>query len=166
MWSLRIRPLGASSSHGIEYAHNSLPVSGTGLSPFEGSLGYQPPIFSSLESEVAVPSAHAFVQRCRRTLEQGQTDPPPGGGHAPRPRLIATGQGLPSMSSVKKCGFHLRTFLSVPFVTSLPLNSLARLLSPRSLVWWRSASNFLQRTGRINSSLSCFQIKTCCSCFH
>uniref|UniRef100_A0A8C1AZL7 Gypsy retrotransposon integrase-like protein 1 n=1 Tax=Cyprinus carpio carpio TaxID=630221 RepID=A0A8C1AZL7_CYPCA len=51
----------------IEYAHNSLPVSSTGLSPFESSLGYQPPVFPSLESEVAVPSAHAFVQRCRRT---------------------------------------------------------------------------------------------------
>ncbi|MCJ8731783.1 hypothetical protein PDJAM_G00203460 [Pangasius djambal] len=50
-----------------EYAHNSLPVSSTGLSPFESSLGYQPPIFPSLESEVAVPSAYAFVQKCRRT---------------------------------------------------------------------------------------------------
>ncbi len=51
----------------VEYAHNSLPVSSTGLSPFECSLGYQPPIFPSLESEVTVPSAHAFVQRCRGT---------------------------------------------------------------------------------------------------
>ncbi len=31
------------------------------------SLGYQPPLFPSMESEVAVPSAHAFVQRCHRT---------------------------------------------------------------------------------------------------
>ncbi|XDV15081.1 hypothetical protein PO909_015221 [Leuciscus waleckii] len=51
----------------VEYAHNSLPVSSTGLSPFECSLGYQPPIFLSLDSEVTVPSAHAFVQRCHRT---------------------------------------------------------------------------------------------------
>ncbi|KAG1935783.1 retrotransposable element [Pimephales promelas] len=51
----------------VEYAHNTLPVSSTGLSPFECSVGYQPPIFPSMESEVAVPSAHAFVQRCRRT---------------------------------------------------------------------------------------------------
>ncbi|XDV50904.1 hypothetical protein PO909_019890 [Leuciscus waleckii] len=51
----------------VEYAHNSLPVSATGLSPFECSIGYQPPVFPSLESEVAVPSAHAFVQRCHRT---------------------------------------------------------------------------------------------------
>uniref|UniRef100_A0A673MHB7 Integrase catalytic domain-containing protein n=1 Tax=Sinocyclocheilus rhinocerous TaxID=307959 RepID=A0A673MHB7_9TELE len=53
----------------VEYAHNSLPVSSTGLSPFECSLGYQPPIFPDLESEVAVPSAHAFIQRCRPPFE-------------------------------------------------------------------------------------------------
>ncbi|KAG1926706.1 retrotransposable element [Pimephales promelas] len=51
----------------VEYAHNTLPVSSTGLSPFECSLGYQPPIFPSLESEVAVPSAHVLIQRCHRT---------------------------------------------------------------------------------------------------
>ncbi len=56
----------------VEYAHNSLPVSSTGQSPFECSLGYQPPIFPSLESEVAVPSAHAFVQRCRRTWRKAR----------------------------------------------------------------------------------------------
>ncbi len=56
----------------VEYAHNSLPVSATGLSPFEGSLGYQPPIFPSTESEVAVPSAHAFVQRCRHTWSRAR----------------------------------------------------------------------------------------------
>ncbi|KAL0199059.1 hypothetical protein M9458_007599, partial [Cirrhinus mrigala] len=56
----------------VEYAHNSLPVSSTGLSPFECSLGYQPPIFPSLNSEVAVPSAHAFVQRCHRTWRRAR----------------------------------------------------------------------------------------------
>jgi len=42
----------------LEYTHNVLPVSSMSLSPFECSLGYQPPIFPSLESEVAVPSDH------------------------------------------------------------------------------------------------------------
>ncbi|KAI2657562.1 Transposon Tf2-9 polyprotein [Labeo rohita] len=51
----------------VEYAHNLLPVSATGLSPFECSLGYQPPVFSSMESEVTLSSAHTFVQRCQRT---------------------------------------------------------------------------------------------------
>ncbi len=59
----------------VEDAHNSLPVSSTGLSPFECSLGYQPPIFPSLESEVVVPSAHAFVQRCRRTWRRARETP-------------------------------------------------------------------------------------------
>ncbi len=42
-------------------------MSSTGLSPFECSVGYQPSLFPSMECEVAVPSAHAFVQRCHRT---------------------------------------------------------------------------------------------------
>ncbi|KAI7790520.1 Pol polyprotein [Triplophysa rosa] len=50
----------------VEYAHNSLPVSATGMSPFECSLGYQPPLFPSQELDAAVPSALAFVRRCHR----------------------------------------------------------------------------------------------------
>ncbi len=56
----------------VEYTHNSFPVSSTSLSHFECSLGYQPPIFPSLESEVAVPSAHAFVQKCRHTWRRAR----------------------------------------------------------------------------------------------
>lgn len=50
-----------------EYAHNSLPVSSTGLSPFMCCLGYQPPLFPSQGSEAAVPSVQAYIDRCRRT---------------------------------------------------------------------------------------------------
>uniref|UniRef100_A0A8K9XLT0 Gypsy retrotransposon integrase-like protein 1 n=2 Tax=Oncorhynchus mykiss TaxID=8022 RepID=A0A8K9XLT0_ONCMY len=53
-----------------EYAHNSLPSSATGLSPFQSSLGYQPPLFSSQFAESSVPSAQAFVQRCERTWKR------------------------------------------------------------------------------------------------
>uniref|UniRef100_A0A8C7KJ45 Gypsy retrotransposon integrase-like protein 1 n=1 Tax=Oncorhynchus kisutch TaxID=8019 RepID=A0A8C7KJ45_ONCKI len=53
-----------------EYAHNSLPSSATGLSPFQSSLGYQPPLFSSQLAESCVPSAQAFVQRCERTWKR------------------------------------------------------------------------------------------------
>lgn len=50
-----------------EYAINSHISSSTGRSPFECSLGYQPPLFPDQEREVGVPSAEAFVRRCRRS---------------------------------------------------------------------------------------------------
>lgn len=50
----------------VEYARNTLPSTATGLSPFECSLGYQPPLFPDQEAEVAVPSAQQYVRRCRR----------------------------------------------------------------------------------------------------
>ncbi len=50
-----------------EYAHNTLPSTATGLSPFHACLGYQPPLFTSQETESSVPSVQAFIQRCRRT---------------------------------------------------------------------------------------------------
>lgn len=49
----------------VEYAHNTLPCSSTGLSPFQCAYGYQPPLFPSLEGEVRVPSALALIWRCR-----------------------------------------------------------------------------------------------------
>ncbi len=75
----------------VEYAHNSLPVSSTGLSPFQCCLGYQPPLFPSQESDAVVPSAHAFIQRCpifRSPLQPLISAPPP-------PRLI---EGSPAYS--------------------------------------------------------------------
>ncbi len=117
----------------VEYTDNSLPVSATGLSPFECSLGYQPPIFPVWNLKSRFPLL-THLSRGVDTPGIGPNRPSSRWGCAPRPRLITTGQGLPSISSVKKCGFHLRTFLSVAFVINLLLNSLARLLSPRSLV--------------------------------
>ncbi|KAG5830260.1 hypothetical protein ANANG_G00308310, partial [Anguilla anguilla] len=55
-----------------EYAHNSLPVAASGLSPFQCCLGYQPPLFPSQEEEASVPSVQAFIQRCRRTWRQAR----------------------------------------------------------------------------------------------
>ncbi len=129
-----------------EYAHNSLPVSATGLSPFECSLGYQPPIFLSLETEVAVPSAHAFVQRCYRTwrkargtlLQVRSRTKAQADRHRSEPPVYVVGQ---------KVWLSSRNIPLCTVCTSLLLNSLAHLLSPRSLVRWQSASNFLQRTG-------------------
>lgn len=56
----------------IEYAHNSLTCSATGMSPFQCVFGYQPPLFPSQEGEVSCPSALAYAHRCRRTWSQAR----------------------------------------------------------------------------------------------
>ncbi|KAM9834394.1 uncharacterized protein ACBT44_011743 isoform 2-T3 [Syngnathus typhle] len=57
----------------VEYAHNSLPSSATGLSPFHCVFGYQPPLFVHQERDTACPSAQACVRRCRRAWARAQT---------------------------------------------------------------------------------------------
>ena len=51
----------------VEYAHNSLVCSATGLSPFQCAYGYQPPLFPSQEGQASSASVQAFIRRCRRT---------------------------------------------------------------------------------------------------
>ncbi len=105
----------------VEYAHNTLPVSSTGLSPFECSIGYQPPIFPSLESEVAVPSAHAFIQRCHRTwtraretlLQVGSRTKAKADRHRSRPPVYVAGQ---------------KVWLSTK---NIPLRSVSNKLAPK-----------------------------------
>ena len=130
----------------VEYAHNSLPVSSTGLSPFECSLGYQPPIFPSLESEVTVPSAHAFVQRCHRAwtraretlLQAGARTKAKADRHRSRPPVYVVGQKV--WLSTKN--IPLRSVSN-----KLAPKFIGRSLSPRSLARWQSASDSLQCTG-------------------
>lgn len=50
----------------VEYAHNSLVSSATGMSPFMVCLGFQPPLFPDQEQDVAVPSVQTHLNRCRR----------------------------------------------------------------------------------------------------
>lgn len=50
----------------IEYAHNCLTSSATGVSPFEASLGFQPPLFPAVEGDLSVPSVQHHLRRCRR----------------------------------------------------------------------------------------------------
>lgn len=52
----------------VEYAHNSHASTSTGLSPFQATYGYQPPLFSSQELEASVLSALALVKRCRSAV--------------------------------------------------------------------------------------------------
>ncbi|XP_068178216.1 uncharacterized protein [Antennarius striatus] len=57
----------------VEYAHNTLISSTTGLSPFQCAYGYQPPLFPAQEKETVCPSVEAFIRRCRRTWTQTRT---------------------------------------------------------------------------------------------
>ena len=50
----------------VEYSLNTMVSAATGLSPFLCSLGYQPPLFPSQETEAVVPSVRAHLRRCRR----------------------------------------------------------------------------------------------------
>lgn len=54
----------------VEYTHNTHTSSATELSPFEASLGYNPPLFPSFETEVFVPSVQLHLRRCRRIWRQ------------------------------------------------------------------------------------------------
>ena len=56
----------------VEYAHNSLLVSSTDISPFACCLGYQPPISPEEEKEVGVPAARVLVQRMCKTWEKAR----------------------------------------------------------------------------------------------
>ena len=56
----------------IEYAHNSLVCSATGMSPFMAANGFQPPLFPSQETDVAVPSVEEHLQRARRVWREAR----------------------------------------------------------------------------------------------
>ena len=56
----------------IEYAHNSLVCSATGMSPFMASNGFQPPLFPAQEMDVAVPSVQGHLWRARRVWREAR----------------------------------------------------------------------------------------------
>nr|XP_049577352.1 uncharacterized protein LOC125969396 isoform X2 [Syngnathus scovelli] len=49
----------------VEYAHNSHVSAVTGPSPFEVTLGYQPPLFPADERELSVTSVRHHIRRCK-----------------------------------------------------------------------------------------------------
>lgn len=57
----------------VEYAHNTLPTTATGISPFQHVYGFQPQLFPSLEKEISVPSVQAHIRRCHRTWHCART---------------------------------------------------------------------------------------------
>uniref|UniRef100_A0AAQ5X1C9 Integrase catalytic domain-containing protein n=1 Tax=Amphiprion ocellaris TaxID=80972 RepID=A0AAQ5X1C9_AMPOC len=56
----------------VEYAHNSLSNSSSGLSPFQCSLGYQPPLFPSQEQEINISSVHSLIRRMQGTWRRAR----------------------------------------------------------------------------------------------
>ena len=56
----------------VEYAHNSLSTSATGMSPFMVLYGFQPPLFPSQEDEVSVPSVQEHLRRVRRVWREAR----------------------------------------------------------------------------------------------
>lgn len=91
----------------VEYAHNCLSSAATGLSPFEVSLGYQPPLFPIQGTELAVPSVQDHLCRCRRVWraahaaqQRTSARKPPGSGSTPdiSPHLLPGSQCLAVLS--------------------------------------------------------------------
>jgi len=72
VYHLLTRPPGAPSFLGWNMPITPSPTPPQGMTPFECALGYSPPLFPAQEVEVAVPSVHAHLRRCRRTWRKAR----------------------------------------------------------------------------------------------
>lgn len=126
----------------VQYAHNSLPTSATGMSPFNCVFAYQPPVFPKSEPEVSLTSAHALVRRiwaaARQTLIRQGDRVKRAAGHRRRPapayqpgqRVWLPAKELPLQVESRK--------LAPRFVGPFPISGIinpaaVRLRLPRSL---------------------------------
>ncbi|XP_036003961.1 uncharacterized protein LOC110367566 [Fundulus heteroclitus] len=131
----------------VEYAHNSLVSTSTNHSPFEASLGYQPPLFPADEKQITVTSVAHHIRRCqqvwdqtihslRRSTEQirrfADRRRVPAPHYRPGQRVWLSSKDLPHRSTSRK----LAPRFTGPYVIdSIVSPSAVRLrLSPRSRI--------------------------------
>ena len=118
----------------VEYAHNTLATSTTGLSPFQCTYGFQPPLFPALEREVSCPSIQVFIHSAdwyARTANQRCTATPTSTPTYQVDQMVwLSTQDLPLRVESKKLAPR---FIS-PFEILMVINpSSFRLKLPRSM---------------------------------
>lgn len=112
----------------IEYPHNGLTSSATGVSPFEASLGFQPLLFAAIEGDHFVPSVQQvsarseratrdallrIVERNKCLVDRHRTLPPT---YAPGQKVWLSTRFIPLRSESKK--------LSPTFICPFKIDSL------------------------------------------